>query len=75
MQNRDNSFQEAMRMAQSPAGQQLIQMLQQNGSNELQQAMEKAAAGDYTQAKEILSALMHDPEAIKLLQQLGGNHG
>ena len=75
MQNKDKSFWEIMAMAQSPAGQQLIRLLQQTGGNEVQQAMVKAAAGDYTQAKQLLSALMQDPQASKLLKQLGDNHG
>lgn len=75
MQNRDNSFQEAMRLAQSPAGQQLIRLLQQSGGYDVQQAMESAAAGDFSQAKQLLSALIQDPKARELLQQLGGNHG
>lgn len=63
---------EAMRVASTPAGQQLIRMLQQKGGSDLQQAMEKAAAGDYSQAKQAITALLKDPETQKLLEQLGG---
>lgn len=72
--NGDNRFplQEAMKLAQSPAGQQLIQLLQESGGSDLQSAMEKAAAGDYSQAKQAISALMRNPEARKLLKQMGG---
>lgn len=69
--SRNLSMQEILRMAQSPAGQQLIRMLQQSGGTELQQAMEKAAAGDYTQAKQAITSLLKDPEAKKLMEQLG----
>lgn len=65
-------IQEAMKLAQSPAGQQLIGLLQQTGGNDLQSAMEKAAAGDYSQAKQAIQALMQNPEAQKLLKQMGG---
>lgn len=75
MPNKDNTFWDAMRFAQSPAGQQLMHLLQQNGGKEVQKAMDQAASGDFTQAKQILSALMQDPEARKLLQQLGGGNG
>lgn len=75
MQNSNDAMQEAMRLAKTPAGQQLLQMLQQANAAELQQAMSSAAAGDYTQAKKTLSALLDTPEARKLLNQLGGNHG
>lgn len=72
MQNRnDDAMVEAMRLAQSPAGQQLLQLLQKTGGDKLQQAMARAAAGDYAQAKETISRLMEDPEARRLLSQLG----
>ena len=72
MQNPEKpSMQDILRMAQSPAGQQLIKMLQQKGGQELQQAIAKAAAGDYTKAKETLSDLMNDPQAKKLLDEMG----
>lgn len=67
----DQAMQEALRLAQSPAGQQLLALLQQKGGSGLQQAVERAAAGDYTQAKQALSALLNDPEAKKILEQLG----
>lgn len=62
---------ELMRLAQSPAGQQLLSMLQQNAGTELQSAMAKAAAGDYSQAQKTISAFLSSPEAKKLLEQLG----
>lgn len=73
MQENSNQFmiQEALRLAGTPAGQQLLALLQKNGGDDLKNAMDRAAAGDYTQAKQALSALMQDPEALKLLQQLG----
>lgn len=65
------AMQEAMRVAGTPAGQQLMNLLQKKGGEELQQAMAKAAAGDYRQAKKTLSVLLDDPEVKKLMQQLG----
>ena len=44
------SMQEVLRMAASPAGQQLIALLRQQDGNAFQSAMSSAAAGDYTQA-------------------------
>lgn len=66
------SIQDAMRMAQSPAGQQLLAMLRQKNSDELQQAMIQASAGNYTGAQQLLSDLMKDPQALALLSKLGG---
>lgn len=68
----DFSMQEAMRLAKSPAGQQLLAMLQRSDTGELQKAMDQAAAGDYSQAKETMSSLLSSPEIKKLLEQLGG---
>lgn len=59
-----------LRLAQSPAGQQLLSMLQQSGGNELQNAITKASAGDYSDAKKTLSALLSTPEAQALLKQM-----
>lgn len=66
------SIQQAMKLAQSSAGQQLIKLLQIQGGQELQSAMEKAAAGDYTNAQKTIASLMQSPEARKLLEQMGG---
>lgn len=61
---------ELLRLAQSPAGQQLIALLQQSGGSELQDALTKASAGDYVQAKKSMSSLLASPEIQKLLKQL-----
>ena len=74
MQYNEQAIQKAKQMAQSPQGQQLFQMLQSNHGELLNQAMNQAAQGDYTQAQQILTKLMQDPEARKLLNQLGGKH-
>ena len=68
-----NDFSELLQLAQSPAGQQLIALLQKNGGDTLQSAISKASAGDYTQAQKTISKLLDTPEARQLLQQLGGS--
>ena len=65
------SMQEVLRMAASPAGQQLIAMLRKQSGSDFQAAMSSAASGDYTQAKQAIEKLMADPQAMKLLKQLG----
>lgn len=74
MQQNDRNFsmQDAMRMAATPAGQQLIALLKQSDQTALNQAMEQAKKGDYSQIKETLSPLLASEEVRKLLQQLGG---
>ncbi len=74
MQNRSdnpNPMQEAMKIASTPAGQQLMQYLRQSGGEELKQALSSAAAGNYDQAKQAIQSLLSAPEAKKLLDQLG----
>ena len=67
----DFSMQEALRLAQSPAGQQLLAMLRQADSGQIQQAMDQANAGDMKSAKKALSGLLADPQIRRLLEQLG----
>lgn len=69
---KEPDWNEAMRFAQSPAGKQLLTLLQQQGGDQLRSAMDKAAAGDYTQAKKAISDFLTTPEAKALLEQLGG---
>lgn len=70
------SMQEAMRLAQSDAGKQLLALLQKENGAALQQAMDQAATGDYEQVKKTMSSLLASAEAQALIQQLGGNkHG
>ena len=70
--SQDFSMEEVMRLAKSPAGQQLIAMLKQADNTKLQQAVTQAKTGDYTQASQTLSTMLSSPEAQKLLKELGG---
>lgn len=72
MEYSEQAIREAMRLAKTPAGQQLLNMLQQNSSEDLRRAMEKAAAGDMSQAKQAVSGMLKDPQVQKLLEQMGG---
>ena len=75
MQNNQEAMREAMRLAQTDEGQQLIRMLQNTKGLDLQSAMQKAAAGDFESARQALSAALNNPETQKLLRKLGGSHG
>ena len=70
MQNQDQTIQKAMELAKTSDGQQLLQKLQQTGGTNLEEAMKKAAAGNFSQVKQVLSQLMNDPEVRKLLDTL-----
>lgn len=64
-----------LRIASSPAGQQLIAQLRKTGGSELDTAVAKAASGDYTQAMRTLNTLLDNPEMKALLRQLEGSNG
>ena len=67
-------MQEVLRMASTPAGQQLIALLRQQGGNEFKKAMENASSGNYAQAKQAIESLLSDSKAQQLLKELGGHH-
>ncbi len=71
MEKNGINLQEALRLAKSPAGQQLIAMLRQKDPETLQQAAKQAGAGNYTQAMESLRDLLSSPEGKQLLKELG----
>ena len=73
--SQDFSMEEVMRIAKSPAGQQLMALLQQRDSAAVAKASEQAKSGNYSQAGQTLSALLSSPEAQKLMKELGGKHG
>lgn len=66
------SMQEAVRMAKSPAGQQLLTMLQQSDPETIQKAMAQASSGDFSQISETLAPILASEDVKKLLQQMGG---
>ena len=71
----ERNIQQARKLAQSPEGQQLAARLQHLGGGNMQQAMDAAAAGNMAPARQVLNALMQDPEARSLLEKLGKIHG
>ncbi len=66
------SMEEALRLVSSPAGQQLLALLQRSNDPGLRRAMEQAAKGDFTQAGQSLGAVAASEEVQKLLKQMGG---
>ena len=70
--SQDFSMEDVMRIAKSPAGQQLMALLQQKDSAALAEASAQAKAGNYSQAGQTLSALLSSPEAQRLMKELGG---
>ena len=76
MQNNEQAMQEAMRIAKTSAGQQLLHLLKNSDHDALNRAMNYASSGNIGEAKQILSQLLSGDEAQRLLKQLGeANHG
>ena len=71
--NSDNfSIQDLMRLANSPAGKQLISLLQQADPGAIANAKSQASSGNYAQAAQSLAPFLASEEVQKLMQQLGG---
>lgn len=66
------SMQDAVKMANTPAGQELLAILQKSDTVALQDAMKQASSGNYDSAKQILEPLLASPDIQQLLRQLGG---
>ena len=71
----DFSVKEAQRLAQTPEGQKLMALLQQQDNTALQKAMTEDSAGNYQAAGAILQSLLSSQEAESLMRQLGEKHG
>lgn len=61
---------DAMKLAATPKGQQLLKQLQEQHGTLLQSAIQQAQSGDYEQMKIMLSGLLQSPEGKALLDQL-----
>ena len=68
----DISLQEVQKLANSPAGRRLMDLLRQGDSGQLDHAAEKFMAGNAAQAQQLLQPLLESPEIANLLKQLGG---
>lgn len=66
------SMQDALRLANSPAGQQLLALLQQTDSDALNKAKAQAASGDYSQIAQTLAPLLASKDVKKMIQELEG---
>ena len=64
------SMQDALRLANSDAGQRLLAILKQSDGQQLSKAMDSAATGDYRSAAQALSSLLEREDVRKLLKQL-----
>ena len=65
-------FEEIMRLAKSPAGQQLIKALKSQDPNTLKKVINSAKSGDIQQAKSNLASIMEAEDMQKILKNMGG---
>lgn len=70
----DFSIQDAAKMAQSDAGQQLLTLLQSTQGATLQSAMDQAAAGNYDQLRKTVQEMMRSKQAQELLTKMRGSN-
>lgn len=66
-------YSQLLKIANSPAGQELIALVQKNADEQFQAAMQQAQAGDYSQAQSIISQILSTPEAKELMKKIRGN--
>ena len=66
------SMEQAMAFAASPAGKQLIELMQSKSGVDISKVQAHAAAGNMEQVKSELSSLLTDPKIKELLKQFGG---
>ena len=69
------SMQEALRLANSDAGQRLLAILKQSDSSQMRQAVDQVSSGNYDDAQKTLSSLLNSPEIRSLLKELGDPNG
>ena len=74
MGNQQNGFsmEEVMQLMRSPAGQQLMKLLQSSDDPALQKAKQLSASGNLEGAKEAVRHLAAGEEIKKILSQFGG---
>ena len=69
-QPQDLPISEAMRLAATPQGQQILKQLQEQHGDLMQSAIQRAQSGDYTQVKQMISSLLQSPDGKALLDNL-----
>ena len=65
------SMQDIMRIAQSPAGQQLMAMLTKANPVALETAMQQASGGNYSEVQKTLQAFTNNSDIKRIIQQMG----
>ena len=75
MKNNQFSMEDALHLASTPAGRELIALLQSAGGQDVEKAKQAAQRGDYTEAKNSLSELLKSQKVQQLLREMEKNNG
>ena len=70
--NQNFSMDTLKKLANSPAGRQLMAMLEQQDSGKVEEAARLARRGNYAEAGQTLRDMLSSPEAQRLMKELGG---
>ena len=70
--NQNFSMDTLKKLANSPAGRQLMAMLEQQDSGKVEEAARLAQNGKYAEAGQTLRDMLSSPEAQRLMKELGG---
>ena len=70
--NQNFSMDTLKKLANSPAGRQLMAMLEQQDSGKVEEAARLAQSGNYAEAGQTLRDMLSSPEAQRLMKELGG---
>ena len=65
-------FSSLLKIANSPAGQRLLSLVQKNRDDRFDQAMRQAQSGDYTPAQQLLSKMLSTKEGQELMKEIRG---
>ncbi len=65
------SMQDALRLANSPAGQQLLDRLRQADPEAFKKAQDQISTGNYSQIAKTLAPLLASEDIKKMMQKLG----
>lgn len=63
-------MQQLMKLARSPAGQQLMEALKRSGGSNVEKVAAAASSGNLDQAKNVLAGLLESPDIQKLVRTL-----
>ena len=66
-------FSELLRVANSPAGKELMALIEKNRDSNFDEAMHQAEMGDFSQARTILNQMLSTKEAQQLVEQIRGS--